>query len=80
MLASRRRPTWLVERHRPWAFGLDRDGVTQRVIEAHYRSEATVCGMRILIARRAGDRPPSNDNPNCSTGATGGKHSAQTAG
>ncbi|HEV2775915.1 MAG TPA: hypothetical protein VGV90_10015 [Solirubrobacteraceae bacterium] len=56
LLASPRRPTWLIERHRPWAFGLDRDGVTRRLIETHYRPAGIVCGMTILVARRAGDR------------------------
>lgn len=59
LLASPRRPTWLVERHRPWAFGLDRDGVTRRLIDTHYRPASTVSGMTILIARRAGERAPS---------------------
>lgn len=56
LLASPRRPTWLVERHRPWAFGLDRDGVTRRLIDTHYRPATTVSGMTILISRRAGAR------------------------
>jgi hypothetical protein len=65
LLASPRRPTWLVERHRPWAFGLDRDGLTQRLIGTHYRLAGTVCGMTILIARRAGDRAIADGTHDC---------------
>ncbi len=69
LLASPRRPTWLIERHRPWAFGLDRDGVTRRLIDTHYRPAATVCGMTILVARRAGDRAAADDEHDCAVGA-----------
>jgi hypothetical protein len=65
LLASPRRPTWLVERHRPWAFGLDRDGITQRLLDTHYRLAGTVCGMTILIARRAGDRAAAAGAHDC---------------
>lgn len=65
LLASSRRPTWLVERHRPWAFGLDRDGITRRLIDTHYRRTGTVCGMTILVARRAGDRAAADGAHDC---------------
>jgi hypothetical protein len=69
LLASPRRPTWLIERHRPWAFGLDRDGVTRRLIDTHYRPAGTLCGMTILVARRAGKRGAADDDLDCSAGA-----------
>jgi hypothetical protein len=65
LLASPRRPTWIVERHRPWAFKLDRDGITRRLIHTHYRRAGTVCGMTILIARRAGARAAAAGTHDC---------------
>ena len=66
LLATPRRPTWLVERHRPWAFGLDRDGLTRRLIETHYHPVGSVCGMRILVARRSRARPAATEHRGCS--------------
>ena len=65
LLATPRRPTWLIERHRPWAFGLDRDGITRRVIATHYRRAGTVCGMTIRLARDAGDRAAAHGTHPC---------------
>ncbi len=79
LLASPRRPTWLVERHRSWAFGLDREGVTRRLIDAHYRPASTVCGMTILVARRAPNRAAANQDHDCSDGAKAAR-GARTAG
>lgn len=51
LLASKRRPTWLVEWEDGGAYGLDRSGATQRVIDRRYRQVATVCGVPVLLER-----------------------------
>jgi 4-amino-4-deoxy-L-arabinose transferase-like glycosyltransferase len=57
LLASPRRPTWIVEAQFPRAFGLDRSGETARLLARNYHRVARVCGRPVLLARRAGSRP-----------------------
>src|SRR4051812_10421582 len=51
LLASPRRPTWLVEWQPPGEWALDPAGATQRLLAAHYRLATTVHGHPILRAR-----------------------------
>lgn len=53
LLASNGRPTWVVKADRPRAFQLDKSGVTNRLLQTHYRRVATVCGFPVLLARGA---------------------------
>jgi hypothetical protein len=63
VLASPRRPTWIVRAEWPRAFGLDRSGATKRLLAQHYRAVANVCGTEVLLARGATVRPaPPGDN------------------
>ena len=57
LLASGRRPTWIVVWQAPDSVGLDRSGLTARLLARYYRHDATVCGHRILVARGARGRP-----------------------
>jgi 4-amino-4-deoxy-L-arabinose transferase-like glycosyltransferase len=57
LLASRERPTWIVVWQPPDSVGLDRGGLTARLLARHYRHDATVCGHPILIERGAPGRP-----------------------
>ncbi|MBX5469426.1 MAG: hypothetical protein IRZ21_05955 [Thermoleophilaceae bacterium] len=57
LLASRRRPTWIVKWTSARSLGIDRRGTTARLLAAHYRQVATVCGHAILLARGARARP-----------------------
>ncbi|MEA2413141.1 MAG: hypothetical protein QOC77_3702 [Thermoleophilaceae bacterium] len=57
LLASSARPTWVVQADRPRAFGLDKSGVTKRLLHAHYRRVATVCGFPVLLERGAATAP-----------------------
>jgi hypothetical protein len=54
LLASPRRPTWLVEFQAPSHWGLDPHGVTRRLIARGYRVAETVHGRRIYLRS---DRP-----------------------
>ena len=47
LLASPRRPTWIVEWQPVGYWGLDPEGATQRLLAAHYRVAALVAGRRI---------------------------------
>jgi hypothetical protein len=51
LLASPRRPTWLVEWQSPDAWGLDPHGATARLLARHYRRAATIDGHKVLHAR-----------------------------
>jgi hypothetical protein len=51
LLASSRRPTWIVAWQRPGRWGLDRGGTTARLIAEHYRRTAVVAGQPIYRAR-----------------------------
>jgi 4-amino-4-deoxy-L-arabinose transferase-like glycosyltransferase len=57
LLASPRRPTWIVRSQPYTAFGLDLNGRTQRLVASHYRPVATICSMEILLERGARARP-----------------------
>lgn len=57
LLASRERPTWIVMWQSADSVGLDRSGLTARLLARHYRHDATVCGHRILVARGARGKP-----------------------
>jgi hypothetical protein len=57
LLASPRRPTWIVMADTTRTFGLDRNGETARLLGRYYHRAARVCGRAILLARSAGPRP-----------------------
>jgi hypothetical protein len=57
LLASPRRPTWIVMADTTRTFGLDRDGETAHLLGRYYHRAARVCGRPILLARSAGPRP-----------------------
>ncbi len=57
LLASPRRPTWIVQAQPTTAFGLDRSGATARLLARDYRRVARPCGRPVLLARSAGARP-----------------------
>jgi hypothetical protein len=50
LLASPRRPTWLVEWQHAGSWGLDPAGETQRLLATHYRLDAVVAGHAIYHA------------------------------
>jgi hypothetical protein len=58
LLASPRRPTWIVKADGTHSFGLDTSGATYRLLAQHYRLAATVCGQRVLLERDAPASPP----------------------
>jgi hypothetical protein len=72
LLASPRRPTWIVEAQKPTAFGLDRSGETARLLARHYRRATRLCGVPVLLARGAGARPGPGVRPSCRTLKTDG--------
>ena len=51
LLASPRRPVWIISQDGPKGYGLDRSGATARLVRAHYRVVAHVCGQPILLER-----------------------------
>jgi hypothetical protein len=53
LLASPARPTWIVKADSPHSFGLDRSGVTKRLLTQHYRRLDKVCGIPLLLAKGA---------------------------
>lgn len=57
LLASPRRPTWIVRWESVEAYGLDQSGATARLLARHYREVAEVCGYPVLL--RNGSRRPS---------------------
>lgn len=63
LLASPRRPAWIVQWQSPTAFGLDRGGATRRLLRAHYREVRSICGHPILLARGARAKPPPRLGP-----------------
>jgi hypothetical protein len=65
LLASPRRPTWVVKADGTHAFGLDASGATQRLLTLHYRLAGTVCGERVLLARGAPAYPPPPRSLRC---------------
>jgi hypothetical protein len=52
-LASPSRPTWLVQWQHTRAFGLDKSGLTERLVTQHYRRVTTLCGHPLFLARGA---------------------------
>lgn len=48
LLASPRRPTWVVEWQPPGKWGLDPAGVTARLLHQHYRRVARIAGRPVL--------------------------------
>ena len=65
LLASPRRPTWVVEWQKPRAFKLDRSGATALLLQRHYRQVGRVCGRPVLLARGAKARPAPARVPPC---------------
>jgi hypothetical protein len=57
LLASPRRPTWVVQWQSHSAFGLDANGATRTLIRKHYRRVTTICGHPVLLARGSRARP-----------------------
>jgi hypothetical protein len=57
LLASPRRPTWIVKAQPTTAWGLDRSGETARLLRRYYRKVSRTCGKPVLLARDAGPRP-----------------------
>src|SRR3954447_24875176 len=51
LLASPRRPVWIIEQDRPKGYGLDHRGATARLVREHYRVVAHVCRQPILLER-----------------------------
>jgi hypothetical protein len=72
LLASPRRPTWVVEAQATTAFGLDRSGETARLLARHYRRVARPCGRPVLLERGAGVRPDPGLKEPCATLPTDG--------
>lgn len=65
LLASPRRPTWIIDQDGPRGYGLDPGGATGRLLTAHYRRVAHVCGRPILLARGAPAKPPPPMTSRC---------------
>jgi hypothetical protein len=65
LLASHRRPTWIVKADGTRSFGLDRSGATARLLKLHYRLAGTVCGERVLLERGAAASPPPPSGRRC---------------
>jgi hypothetical protein len=72
LLASPRRPTWIVRAQPTTAFGLDRSGATARLLRRHYRRVARLCGHPVLLERGAGARPDPGLKEPCATLPTDG--------
>ncbi|TML08287.1 MAG: hypothetical protein E6G41_02590 [Actinobacteria bacterium] len=64
LLASPRRPTWIIKAQSTKRWGLDRSGETDRLLRLNYRRVSRTCGVPVLLARDAGPRPdPSLREP-----------------
>jgi hypothetical protein len=70
LLASQRRPTWVVRADSTHSMGLDASGATNRLLVAHYRKVATVCGDPVLLARGAA-AAPAPPGPECGPPSSG---------
>jgi hypothetical protein len=68
LLASPRRPTWVIQWQSHHAFGLDRSGATGRLLTRRYRRVATVCGRPVWLARGARARPAPPSAGGCTAG------------
>jgi hypothetical protein len=51
LLASPRRPVWIIAQDKPRGYGLDPSGATGRLVREHYRVVARVCRKPILLER-----------------------------
>lgn len=51
LLASSRRPTWIVEWESPASYGLDATGQTARLLDQRYRNAGSACGVAVLLRR-----------------------------
>jgi hypothetical protein len=58
LLASSRRPTWIVNQDGPNGYGFDPQGTTRALLARHYLVAGTVCGRGILLARGSAAKPP----------------------
>jgi hypothetical protein len=65
LLASPRRPTWIISQDGPRGYRLDSSGATARLITLHYRRVARVCTRPILLARGAPAKPPPPMTGSC---------------
>ena len=72
LLASPRRPTWIVEWQEPSAFGLDSGGRIEHLLDSEYGERTTVCGHDVLLARGAPARPLPVEWRGCDAGFTAG--------
>lgn len=52
LLASPRRPTWIVEWEPLASYDLDRSGETARLLSRRYRHISNACGVRVLVDRK----------------------------
>jgi hypothetical protein len=57
LLASARRPTWIVQEGPTTRYGLDRSRLTAQFLRRYYRVAGRICGHRVLLARGAAARP-----------------------
>lgn len=69
-LASPHRPTWLVQWQHTRAFGLDRSGLTKRLVARYYRRVTSLCGHSLYLARGAGARSAPVDVQSCDATTT----------
>ncbi len=69
LLASPRRPTWVVGWEATTAYGLDPRGATARLLARHYRAVANVCGYPILLERGVVRPGGAGARADCSAGA-----------
>jgi hypothetical protein len=58
LLASPRRPTWVVQWQSTRGFNQDKDGRTKLLLQTHYTKVGRVCGRAILLAKGATAKPP----------------------
>ena len=72
LLASPRRPTWIVRAQPTTAFGLDRSGETARLLRRYYHRVTRTCGAPVLLARVAGPRPDPGLRTSCASLPTDG--------
>ena len=72
LLASPRRPTWIVRAQPTTAFGLDRSGETARLLRRYYHRVIRTCGAPVLLARAAGPRPDPGLKESCASLPTDG--------
>ncbi|MEA2293377.1 MAG: hypothetical protein QOE86_1016 [Solirubrobacteraceae bacterium] len=69
LIASDRRPTWIIRQNRPGDYGLDARGRSKALLRRYYRPVARVCGTPILLARGSGARPAPRSARHCPGGS-----------